>query len=431
LFDAANCDALFEGKRVVLFIDEFDLLEHAATAVHDEVLHVLRGLKQSGSKNCLHSVVAVGPFSILRLNTERSGSPFNVSDAVPVDLFSQEQVSSLFVQLAKARHARVDAQIAADVFDRTDGHPGLVAWCGKMVDERLLRGKGGVGVDEWEAWAARDLVHTIRGWSTMEKMVTMLLNDDMPRVREARRLLVQSVLPHPGVVPVLPAERSLAEFMVAEGALRQGLESELDFAVRSDLVRAVLLAHVLPAERRQPPAEPFPLKDGAVDVVAMLERAVTCFSRPVMAAAPRWSYKWFEGVADGRRVPHEFTYHFELVTVLQSWVPSDILVSCEVKRGHGNKRTDIVIQQRGGESVIIELLASCTAGGKTGVDAHCASAEEYQNALGAAAAYVVHFIAAWPPASTPPGHGGRSSVPIVSVYHDATFTNVEVVADGR
>lgn len=85
--------------------------------------HTQAGLTQTSDRHWLHSVVCVGPFSILRLNTVRYGSPFNASNVVPITPRGAGGVAvQAAVEPAAARNKNVDKLIAGNVFDLTDGH---------------------------------------------------------------------------------------------------------------------------------------------------------------------------------------------------------------------------------------------------------------------------------------------------------------------
>jgi hypothetical protein len=53
LFKSQNKDKLFGGKKVVLFVDEFDLIDDATDEVRSSLLNALRGLKQDLKNTCL------------------------------------------------------------------------------------------------------------------------------------------------------------------------------------------------------------------------------------------------------------------------------------------------------------------------------------------------------------------------------------------
>ncbi|CAI2182686.1 7739_t:CDS:2 [Funneliformis geosporum] len=67
-------------KRVVLFVDEYDVLYETGDDIRASLLRVICGIKNAKDKYSLWSSVAVSPFSILHLNSNRSISPFNVKD---------------------------------------------------------------------------------------------------------------------------------------------------------------------------------------------------------------------------------------------------------------------------------------------------------------------------------------------------------------
>lgn len=422
-FSPSNRDTFFGGKRVVLFIDEFDLL-YSAPPVCDSVLHALRGLKQSHAKTCLHSVVTVGPFSILKL-TSRTGSPFNVADSVVSPPFNLEQVQRLFAQLEAARGCKLDADIALDVHERTDGHTGLVGFCGKMLDEVLLRRGGGtqmVSSNEWLQFALRDLVGELRRWPTMRKMIDTLsghvgVNERLAAA--ARDFLCDRLLPWPGSVRLeTEDELQLAEFLTAEGATAE--RSARQFDISCDLVRALLLAQVVPLRLRQPPLLAFPFHDGSMDVHTFLKGAVSSFDAHTIMDARRFAFKKTPsgaGGPTGRLVPHEWTYHFELVAVLRAWAPPGVNYAIELKHGlPGRQRCDVELSS-GGKRVLLELMA-------TGTDAqvveHYNRAAASQLAVDADEVFVVHFVAGDTRHFPLPPNGVRA----VHFCHDGGFENV-------
>ncbi len=94
-------------------------------------------MRYASTHHGLHAFVGVGPFSILKLRNHGS-SPFNVSDAFPVPRFRRRDVRELFVQYA---NVKVDQEIPDAIYDLTNGHPGLISFCGKRISEELVRGR--------------------------------------------------------------------------------------------------------------------------------------------------------------------------------------------------------------------------------------------------------------------------------------------------
>jgi hypothetical protein len=298
-FSLSSREDPFGGKRVVIFIDEFDLLYSAPPTVRsNSLLHTLRGLKQLSTGTTLHSVVAVGPFSILQLTTS-TGSPFNTADAIRSPLFTLEQVQGLFKQFEEAVDCTLDAKIAVDVHERTLGHMGLVGFCGKMIDDELLCQSGGtkvISISDWLQFALRELPLQARKWQSMGKMVKLLSGETVQldevaavRVVDARKLLCTYLLPVETPVRFQQAnDLELAGFLVAEGA---ATVEDGAYRVRCDLVRAMLLTQVLPL--RLPPLKAFPQHtDYSIDITrTMLELAVSAFDRETFVNASYQSFK--------------------------------------------------------------------------------------------------------------------------------------------
>jgi hypothetical protein len=61
LFASENQEKIFGGRPVVLLIDEFDLISSAPEPLLDEVLNILRDMKQKPDEYCMRSVVALDP----------------------------------------------------------------------------------------------------------------------------------------------------------------------------------------------------------------------------------------------------------------------------------------------------------------------------------------------------------------------------------
>ncbi|KAG0041842.1 hypothetical protein BGZ83_001237 [Gryganskiella cystojenkinii] len=108
---------------VVIFIDEFDVLVHAAdSSVRDSFLGVIHSLKTSGERYAVQSIVGVGTFNILTLNTDSQAlSPFNISDAFTNPSFTSEQMTTLFREFAKEHNVDIQAKVVEDICLNTNG----------------------------------------------------------------------------------------------------------------------------------------------------------------------------------------------------------------------------------------------------------------------------------------------------------------------
>ena len=431
IFDMANRAVLFGGKSVVLFIDEFDMIDNNAN-VRESMLNVLRGLKQGHGQNCLHSVVAIGPFSILQLNSMRS-SPFNASDYIHVRMLDRAKVLDMFGQLAAERGAglpqaevvRLSQAMASDVHDRCGGHAGLVAWCLKAFDERVVGGTTWVpcpSFEQWERFVAERLGAELRRWPPMARMVESLGGapgaDEATKakVAAARVLLCGRFLPTPDSVVIGRTDQAFVNYLVAEGALVENADGR--FQIRNDIVRTVLFEHVLPLEQHPRPSSPFPCVNGTVDVEKLVRGAVEVFDKALIAQAHIIASKSFR--YGKRRVPNEYSYQHQLTAVLHAWVCSGINVGVEVDAG--SMRADVLLY---GDllmgSVVLELLASSTP---PQILEHVERAKKYAQVLGASQVAVLHFASTWPP---PPRKDIVHLPGLLHIFHDRSMTNFDVV----
>jgi len=109
--------------NVVLLLDEFDKLYRASEDVKSSCLETLRGIRNDKNSFAIFSVVAVGPFSILYLNSkELTTSPFNVRTPFQNPNFTREQVQTLYEEFMKEEHITIDPEIIEDIYMQTGGY---------------------------------------------------------------------------------------------------------------------------------------------------------------------------------------------------------------------------------------------------------------------------------------------------------------------
>ena len=79
-----------EGERIVILIDEFDLLYEADLDVRDDCLSTFSGIRQSDDY-VIDSIILCGTFSLWGLTTtDRHVSPFNVNSRIENPYFTLE-----------------------------------------------------------------------------------------------------------------------------------------------------------------------------------------------------------------------------------------------------------------------------------------------------------------------------------------------------
>jgi hypothetical protein len=116
--------AFSNWNSVVIFVDEFDKLYSASPEIRDSCLDHFRTIKHAiaGGNSTIHSVVAIGTFGILRLNSDKDyESPFNVCDPVQNPYLTKDQVKALFEEYASNKKLEVKPDVIEDIYWQTNG----------------------------------------------------------------------------------------------------------------------------------------------------------------------------------------------------------------------------------------------------------------------------------------------------------------------
>ncbi|CAG8807952.1 347_t:CDS:2, partial [Gigaspora rosea] len=102
--------------------DDFDTLLEAHDEIRSSFLRTIRAIKTAKNYYALLSLVAIGPFSILHLNSERiTSSPFNVKKSFRNPNFTLEQVQTVFMEFENEFNLTIDSEIIEDIYNRTNG----------------------------------------------------------------------------------------------------------------------------------------------------------------------------------------------------------------------------------------------------------------------------------------------------------------------
>jgi hypothetical protein len=112
------------GKRVVLLIDDFNMLFQAEDDNRNDVLQGLRALECPPS--CVISslsTVLAGTFSIVHMSpTSRHIAPFNVvSETFQNPNFNKEEIENLFRDFAQDSGITIDTDVISDIWEKTNG----------------------------------------------------------------------------------------------------------------------------------------------------------------------------------------------------------------------------------------------------------------------------------------------------------------------
>jgi len=125
-------------RPLILLIDEFDCLP---PPMIDELVGRFRAMYLERQAHVLHGLALVGVRSVLGVESDR-GSPFNVQRSLHVPNLTCEEVQELFVQYETESGQKVESEVAAAVFEKTRGQPGLVGWFGELLTETYNPGRG-------------------------------------------------------------------------------------------------------------------------------------------------------------------------------------------------------------------------------------------------------------------------------------------------
>jgi hypothetical protein len=413
------------------------------------VLATVRAIKQNLQQYAIQAMFAVGPFSILFMEG-KSGSPFNIREAVPVHFFTAAEVATLLGQFANARGVSLEEGIAADVFELTAGHAGLVCACGRALESRskVPRPEAGhISLAAWRDFRARGIVDEVMSWPTVGKMARALFTIPPDVLPVLHKMLAV------GDAPLMLADDAAqaATYLAAEGWLVSvGDFSRNVFRVTSPLVRNIAL-HQL-AKRRAPLAEPLPL-DAAGDLVVpvAVATALRYFRRDTMLAAAavstQLSRATIAGSRVGKPVPSEAAYHFQLFAVLRSWLntldhallfaEADSRQSADGSGSFPRKQyADMLLIGRaaGAPKHVLELVASAD---NADVCAHFARSLSYmaaQNARGTCITFTAlptaADVEAVAPASLPwpTSEQLTTGLEAIHVLHDLAWTRAAVHA---
>jgi hypothetical protein len=121
---------------VILFIDEFDSLPQR---IIDRLTTLFRDMYLNRETYRLHGLALIGVRAVLGVGSRR-GSPFNIQRSLHVPNFTASEVEDLFSQYEKERGQKVEDTVVQNVYEATNGQPGLVCWFGELLTEKYNPG---------------------------------------------------------------------------------------------------------------------------------------------------------------------------------------------------------------------------------------------------------------------------------------------------
>ncbi|KAF0519593.1 transcriptional regulator [Gigaspora margarita] len=392
----------WNDNHVVLFIDEFDTLFEAHDEIKSSFLRTIRAIKTAKNYDALLSSVAIGPFSILNLSSERmTTSPFNIKESFRNPNFTLEQVQTVFKEFENEFNLTIDPEIIEDIYNRTNGHAALVCLCGKNINSHLMS-----KLDEnrrlrsstWLNFVISSMGERIFDYSTFRRMITSLRKEEF---RPAIELLRSAFLGFFDFEPIHSLkERKLAEFLTAEGVLIRDEVVPYNFRMSSIFVDDLIRREVIPVLYESAPICAVPRKGNSLDTLKILQMAIQFFDKPIIFNGFTRSFKIAHALyVDGekkRQVPREGIYDSELNRVLINWlaINNGIQVTGQwhLIESHTNEKdehtySDIVITTKR-QIIVLEILATAS---ESDLNNHFEIVLAYANKLFADDIWIVHF----------------------------------------
>ena len=134
-------------KPVILFIDEFDKLP---PIIIDRLVNIFRDMYLDRQSYCIYGLALIGVRAVLGVDSER-GSPFNIQRSLHVPNFTLDEVTDLFEQYQQESGQTVEPEVSQNVYESTNGQPGLVGWFGELLTEKYNPGKdSSIGPNMWK-----------------------------------------------------------------------------------------------------------------------------------------------------------------------------------------------------------------------------------------------------------------------------------------
>lgn len=152
-FSNLNRDRFFQGKEVILILDDIDVIEKLDPVQRQSLLSQLSSIKRARVEGttCVLSALALTNAEGDYLLDTLGHPPFNPLHNVIAPFFTEQEHNELFAQYEKEYGFVVDNAIKRDIFEQTQGAPGLEQLFGSHYHQmRKNRGRD-LSRGEWMA----------------------------------------------------------------------------------------------------------------------------------------------------------------------------------------------------------------------------------------------------------------------------------------
>ena len=138
-------------QRIVLFIDDFDTL--ASRPLHLRTFfNTLTRIINKPLNFGLQAVVTIGSCNLTSYCTSKK-PPFDIAINWKIPSFTLEEVRKIFEEFKRVHGVELEDGCVDHIFEITQGHKGMVSFCGKKIYERFLRESKRVSLKQWKGYA--------------------------------------------------------------------------------------------------------------------------------------------------------------------------------------------------------------------------------------------------------------------------------------
>ncbi|MCE7990016.1 MAG: hypothetical protein DYG89_53400, partial [Caldilinea sp. CFX5] len=134
-------------RPLILLIDEADT---APPVLLDAIVGRFREMYLYRESNWLHGLALIGVRAVMGIESKQ-GSPFNVQRSLHIPNLTPDEVKALFQQYQEESGQPIDPAVVQEVYQGTNGQPGLVGWFGELLTEQYNPGPGQpIDAETWE-----------------------------------------------------------------------------------------------------------------------------------------------------------------------------------------------------------------------------------------------------------------------------------------
>ncbi|KYQ88956.1 hypothetical protein DLAC_10545 [Tieghemostelium lacteum] len=423
IFDKNNeiSQQIFKNSDVVLFIDEFDILLDAPPEVISSILGIFRNWKQNNTKKFIKSLVAIGSFNILKIDSHQY-SPFNVVEQVAAQDFTHQDVTEFFNIYQRIKSCTVDSKVVDCIFTLTNGHPGLVNVCGRVIDKDI--NSITISIDKWNKFASSKLLHGLSFYPTVDRMMSSI-NTQTDLCKET---LIHYVKIFPQFLDIDGELNKETQYLISMGFLRYKSEpvagsfKVVSCSLQSLLIKYCILDQIYTIHHRQRPSDVFPINNGIIDIFTVVKTLTPTFNY----SPENLTNNYFRGFGNGPKrdslVPAALFYHFELVTTIKNWKPH-VDIHPNVRPGLNAKDRDDIVLECMSKKYVLEIVAHTSF---KDVENHIKRGSRYKTSIGATEVWVIHYTARKQKENSkyPPSIPG---VGVIHIWHNSKFNDFDFV----